>query len=300
MTSAPGAATAGRAKSGRPARGNEPGFVAVVRDGRRRSGAVSEDRGPSLPEARRQRLTDVVLSRGSASAQELAAEFAVSVMTMHRDLDELERRGVVRKFRGGVSAQPSSVFESNVGYRMKNMVAEKRAMARHAARYLEPGMSVILDDSTTALQMVPYVSQAAPIHVATNFHPALTQLRDAPGVRLINLGGDYDPHHDSYLGVICLQSIESIRADVLFMSTSASAGAFAYHQEERVVAFKRAMVSAATRRILLLDHSKLGKLALHRLLPLSTFDLVVVDAGASAEAVDALAHQNIRFEVAPV
>ncbi|GCB49379.1 deoR family glycerol-3-phosphate regulon repressor [Streptomyces sp. NL15-2K] len=44
-------------------------------------------------------------------------------------LDELERQGVVRKFRGGVTAQPSAVFESNVQYRLRTMRAEKAAVA---------------------------------------------------------------------------------------------------------------------------------------------------------------------------
>jgi DeoR/GlpR family transcriptional regulator of sugar metabolism len=251
------------------------------------------------PEARRQRVAEAVLSRGSATAQELATEFEVSLMTIHRDLDELERRGIVRKFRGGVSAQPSVVFESNVAYRMKTMIPEKQSIARHAMRYVEPGMSVILDDSTTALQMVPLFGEGGPVHVATNFLPAIAGLRDQPDVKLISFGGDYDPHHDSFLGVMCLQSIESIRADATFLSTSAVEGAFAYHQEERVVAFKRAMFNVAARRYLLLDHSKIGRVALHKLLPLHDFDLVIVDAGTPKAALDALTREGLRFEVAP-
>jgi DeoR/GlpR family transcriptional regulator of sugar metabolism len=264
-----------------------------------RSFVMDEVVNSQKPEARRQRLAEVVLSRGSATAQELASEFEVSLMTIHRDLDELERRGIVRKFRGGVTAQPSGVFESNVAFRMKTMIPEKQNIARHAMRYVEPGMSVILDDSTTALQMVPLIGEAAPVHVATNFHPAIDRLREQQGVRLISFGGDYDPHHDSFLGVICLQSIESIRADAVFLSTSALAGAFAYHQEERVVSFKRAMFEAAGKRYLLIDHSKIGRVALHKLLPLNAFDLVIVDSGTPTAALDALAREDLRFEVGP-
>jgi DeoR/GlpR family transcriptional regulator of sugar metabolism len=259
---------------------------------------MGESTGTQKPEARRQRLAEVILSRGAATAQELAAEFDVSLMTIHRDLDELEHRGIVRKFRGGVSAQPSGVFESNVAYRVKSMLAAKQSIARHAMRYVEPGMSLFIDDSTTSLQMVPLIGEAAPVHVATNFHPALTALREQQGVRLISLGGDYDPHHDSYLGVICLQNIESIRADAAFLSTSAVAGAYAYHQEERVVSFKRAMFNAAGKRYLLVDHGKIGRVALHKLLPLSSFDLVIVDPDTPQSAIDALAREDVRVEVA--
>src|SRR5688572_17268828 len=98
-------------------------------------------------EQRQEQISQVVLSSGSATAQELAVAFGVSLNTVHRDLDELERQGIVRKFHGGVTAQPSGVFESNVAYRLKRMLPEKRAIARHAARFVEPGMSIMLDDS---------------------------------------------------------------------------------------------------------------------------------------------------------
>ena len=61
----------------------------------------------SKAETRKRLLTETVLASGSATAADLASQFGVSLVTIHRDLDELERRGVVRKFHGGVTAQPS-------------------------------------------------------------------------------------------------------------------------------------------------------------------------------------------------
>ena len=80
-----------------------------------------------------------MLAHDSVSPTELAQHFGVSVMTVHRDLAELEQQGVVRRFRGGVTAQPSAVFESNVAYRLKAMEAEKDAIAARTRRLIEPG-----------------------------------------------------------------------------------------------------------------------------------------------------------------
>ena len=252
-------------------------------------------------EARQRLITERVVAQGSCSAQELAGEFGVSIMTIHRDLDELERRGIVRKFHGGVTAQPSGVFESQLSYRMMSKAQEKSAIAQVALRYVEPGMSVMLDDSTSILHMIPGLAERAPLHVATTFLAGLRRLADIASdsdLTIIGLGGVYDLPHDSFVGMQCLEQIAGIRADALFMSTSSISATDAFHQEERIVALKRAMVYAATKRYLLVDHTKLGRVALHKIVPLDEFDLIITDAGADPSLLAAWDASGIRYEVA--
>jgi DeoR/GlpR family transcriptional regulator of sugar metabolism len=250
------------------------------------------------PDWRRTAVADHVLSAGSVSAAELAERFGVSLMTIHRDLDELERQGIVRKYRGGVTAQPSGVFESNVAYRMKSMQHAKDAIAERAAALVEPGMAVMLDDSTTALALARRLVGITPLTVVTNFLEAMNLLARERDIRLMALGGDYDPLHDSFLGMSCVDAIESLRVDLCFVSTSAVSAGYAYHQEQHIVSVKRAMLAAASRNVLLLDHTKLGRVALHRVAPLEVFERVVVDDGADAEALRELDEHKVAYEVA--
>lgn len=250
------------------------------------------------PEGRQARITDLVLTSGSVSAQELAELFGVSVMTVHRDLDELQRQGVLRKSRGMASAQPSGTFESNVQYRAKANVEAKRLIAQHACRYVEPGMSVLLDDSTTALQMLPHLAALTPLTVATNYLTALRELATMRDIQVIALGGQYDVHHDSYLGTLCVDALRSLRFDVHFGSTSAVREGYAFHQEDRIVAVKREMVEAAGRTHLLIDHTKLARSAMHRLLPLHRFESVIVDPDIPAADLAELREYDVRVDVA--
>ena len=103
------------------------------------SSGSAEGADGSRPARRQAEIAAYVVEHGSVSANELVEAFGVSVMTVHRDLDELERQGVVRKYRGGVSAQPTSVFESNVAYRLNTAQAEKAALARHAREHDRAG-----------------------------------------------------------------------------------------------------------------------------------------------------------------
>src|SRR5699024_2465247 len=261
--------------------------------------APGEDTG-GRPARRQAEMADVVIGHGSASAAELAKTFRVSLMTVHRDLDELERQGVVRKHRGGASAQPSSVFESNVAYRKSVARREKQALAEYARQLVEPGMAVMLDDSTTVLEVVRLLPQVGPLTVATNVLEAIGLLTRMERVRLLALGGQYHPTHDSFLGVPCIEAVEGLHPDLLLTSTSAVSATHAFHQEQEIVLVKRAMMRAAHRSVLLVDHGKFQRSALHRLAPLSEFDLVVTDERTPEEDVRALREHGARVEIAPV
>src|SRR5215203_5085782 len=255
---------------------------------------------PSLaPSERRERIAEIVLANESVASRELAALFDVSVMTVHRDLDELERQGVLRKIRGGATPQPSSLFESNVRYRLATAKVEKEALAHYALSMVEPGQAILLDDATTTLALARLLPKIAPLTVITNYLATIQLLHKSADIRLIALGGEYFPSHDSFLGIVCEDAISSLRADLFFMSTSAVSNGIAYHQEQEIVAVKRAMLRAATRSILLIDHSKLGKTALHQLALLSDFDLIVVDDGVDEGGLRALEEAKTPFAVAP-
>ncbi len=267
------------------------------------SGSEARRRGSSKVENRKRAITEAVLATGSATAQELATRFGVSLVTVHRDLDELERRGIVRKFHGGVSAQPSGVFESQMPYRLASMTAEKRAIAEVALRHVEPGMSILLDDSTTVLAMIDGLAERAPLHVATTFVEGLRRLSVLAGdhdLTLIGLGGRYDVAHDSFVGVQTNQQVAGIHVDAVFLSTSAVSSTDMFHQEEQVAALKREMLGSASRRYLLIDHTKLDRRALLKIASLSDLDLIITDDGAAPAVLDAWSAAGIAYQIAPV
>lgn len=255
-------------------------------------------RGSAAQIQRQERLSEYVLHNGSISVKDLASVFDVSVMTVHRDLDELERQGVLRKTRGVAESQPTSVFEGNVRYRIRTAKAEKEALSRFALRQIKPGQSVMLDDSTTSLPLVDLLHDIAPLTVITNFAMSINRLSGIKGINLISLGGEYLPSHDAFVGVVCEQAIASLRADIFFMSTAAVSECKALHQEQEMVRTKRAMMAVADRKVLLVDHHKLGKAALHLLAPLEQFDLVVVDSGIDRATLDELKECSVSVEVA--
>lgn len=252
------------------------------------------------PDQRQRAIIEHVLDQGTATIGDLAALCDVSEMTIYRDVDQLERQGIVRKFRGGITAQASGVFESSAAYRLRHMVAEKEAVARQARELVEPGMSVMLDDATTTLALARLLGDITPLTVATNYLEALRVLSSCRDLSLIGLGGNYDHTHDAFTGMTCVDEIEALTVDIAFVSVSAISGGYAHHQEQHIVAVKRAMLRSARQRVLLADHSKLNRDALHRLAPLSDFDLLIIDSGASPGALRDLDKQGTPYKLAPM
>ena len=249
------------------------------------------------PEQRQDRIAELVLKQPFIAAKDLAERFDVSLMTIHRDLDELEAHGVLRKVRGGATPQASSLFESNVRYRLTVASEEKQALARAALLQIEPGQAVLIDESTTGLALARLLPARVPLTVITNSLSVMQELRSVRDIKLIVLGGDYWPRHEAFCGLACEAAVSALRADVLFMSSTAISGGVAYQPDQDMAIAKRAMIAAAGRRVLLVDHSKFGRVALHRLAPLTAFDLVMTDDGIDDAGLRQLQEAQVAFEV---
>jgi DeoR/GlpR family transcriptional regulator of sugar metabolism len=248
-------------------------------------------------ETRRQEIMDVLMEMGNASVDDLASRFAVSRMTVHRDLDELEQAGLLRKVRGGASIQSSSKFESDFRYRERLATEEKRRIAAAAAGYIEPGQTIIIDDGSTAGFIVEHLTERRPLTVITNNLAVVTQLAGRQGIDLIALGGLYNKKFHGFFGLVAEEALRSLRADMAFLSTSAIHGTAAFHQDQEVVHSKRLMIEASGRCLLLVDHAKFGRSALHFLADLSAFDTVLTGGGLAGEIAAPLRQASINLRI---
>ena len=79
--------------------------------------------------ARQRAITEAVMAEGAVRIEELAERFGISQMTVHRDLDELEGRGLLRKSRGVATALSTALVESSDVFRSSRQLAEKEAIA---------------------------------------------------------------------------------------------------------------------------------------------------------------------------
>jgi len=249
------------------------------------------------PSERRREIVNLVMAERTVQLDQLAEHFGVSRMTIHRDLDLLEERGLLRKGRGGATAEGSLLFESNFHYRMQTEMPEKRALAKAAAALVEPGNVVMIDDSTTTLLLAEEFEAIEFITIITNSLAVCERLRGRPNVHLILTGGSYNDTFQGFYGLICEQTLGKLRADWAFLSASSVIGTSLYHQDQEVVRMKRALMSSAEHSVLLLTHSKFKARALNHFADLSEFEKVFIGADLDDAAAQRLRQADIAFEL---
>ncbi|GLS88175.1 DeoR family transcriptional regulator [Cypionkella aquatica] len=248
-------------------------------------------------ENRREEIAAYVLRQGEARIDDLVQHFGVSRMTIHRHIDQLAASGLLRKQHGGVTALPSGVYESLFRYRQTVATAEKSSLARAALRFVEPGQVVMLDDSSTSHAVAGLLPQLAPLTVITNSLASLQALTGMDEISLICLGGQFHPTYNAFIGHLCETALPALRANVLICSASAAQNGVAYIQDAQVTRTKQAMMASANRRILLLNHEKFGRSALHALAPLSTFDAVLTASTLPHAEIQALKAAGVRLHL---
>src|SRR3954468_20673488 len=112
---------------------------------------MAEPTAAALPAAaRRRRILEQIEREGGAQVATLARAFAVSTITLHRDLEHLAASGLVERGGGGVPPLPVSRRRETVFFRRtRRAKAEKRAIAVEAAALLGEAQTIFLDASTT-------------------------------------------------------------------------------------------------------------------------------------------------------
>lgn len=262
------------------------------------SNEVWESGGGSIAQrARFRRIMDILFEKGFASVDELVGDLSVSRMTVHRDLDELDSRGALRKVRGGATVGRTEQFESSWEYRTRIAVDKKIAIARRALDYVEPGSSLSIDSSSTVHELAKLLVAKTPLTVVTSSLPVLGELAVVPGVELHSVAGEYDPHFRAFMGTRAEQSIRQMRVDTAFISMAAIAGTTVCHSQAKAIQLNRALFDIATTRILLVDSTKFGHSAIHVFSEISDWDLVITDAEAPTQDVETLRAAGVRVDL---
>lgn len=255
-----------------------------------------------LSHDRQNMIVDLVEEKGSVSIEELYERFAVSKMTLWRDLKSLEDTGRLKKVHGGAVRNPASktnepAFESKTVLHLP----QKRAIAELAAReYVSNGDIIILEGGTTVMQVVDFITQNDVTILTNGLNTLIRAAKQLPRFALIGCGGMVREPSFTFVGPDAEGFFQHVRADTLFLSaTGLNLQQALTDLNPLEIAVKRAMMKAARRIVVCMDSTKIGVRSLGTVASFEEIDAIVTDEEADPEFCRQAREMTIQMKIAP-
>lgn len=229
-------------------------------------------------EERQKQLMAYLAEKPDITVRELAGRLHVSEPTVRRDLTELDARGLVQKVHGGALLR-SGTADREIPFllRENERSIAKAQIGKIASDYIEDGMVVMLDGSSSAYHLVPFLVGKKDLIVVTSGAKTAVSLAEA-NIRTLSTGGQMRIHSFSYIGADAEEFVRKINADILFFSCHGLDldGTMSERSIDEA-SLRRVMFAHAKKKVLLCDRSKIGKRYFYNMGNISEVDACICD-----------------------
>lgn len=239
------------------------------------------------PISRRQRqILDLLRASGEVTVQGVASEFGVTPVTVRRDLDHLDRMGLVHRTHGGALPSRPAGVEFPFGLGPVANLREKASIGCEAARLLRPGMKVVLDTGTTTREVARAIAGCPSLTVLTSSLAVAAELFAREGIELVLLGGTVRRTQPDLTGPMTEDNLRHLRVDWAILGADALDTEGLYTPDLSVARLSRSMISGARKVMVVADSSKFKRSSFVRFADWSQVDVLVTDEAIPAEALE--------------
>ena len=249
---------------------------------------------------RQNRIVERISDQGRISVPDICEMFGVSEMTARRDLNELDRQGLLRRTHGGAVTNLGRSYEPPFQIRSTKNNPAKTAIGMKAAELIDDGDSVALDVGTTTLEIVPGLVGKRNLTIVTSCLQIAVRIVDLISLeidaRLILAGGIVRPRELSMIGSLPQRVFEDLHVDKAFIGVggiSLEDGLTEYNMEDTQI--KQILIRSAREKIIVADGSKFGVTTFVSVAPLLNVDKIVTDKSAPTDMVEEI--RNIGVDV---
>ncbi|MBI3212210.1 MAG: DeoR/GlpR transcriptional regulator [Mycobacterium sp.] len=247
-------------------------------------------------------VLSLLRDRGEVASQDLCVELGVSPATLRRDLSELEEQGLLVRTHGGARALDPSGSEIPVRLRDHRTLAVKRRIAQHAAALIPAGAhAVALTGGVTTGEVARSLKGRPHMTIVTNSLTIAADCAVDAHMKVIATGGLVRANSLEAVGPMSEHAFQVITVGTAVLGAdgmSAEIGATTFDEAEARTAI--AMAANAQRVIVAVDGSKIGKVTLAKMVPLSQIDHLVTDSGADAGQLERIEAAGVAVHVVDV
>ena len=255
------------------------------------------------PALRRAQILERIQRDGGVSVADLARDHAVSAITVHRDLEQLAREGLVERVHGGAKAIRGAATLPQIAtawtQRVEQASLAKAAIADHAAGMVRSGSTVFLDASSSALTLARRLMEDPPneLTLVTN-SPAIAYEVSAEPMHIVVCPGELDQHMRMIAGRWTVEFLHELNVEVAFVSAAGLTLEAGLTTSRRPLAdVVNAARAAAERTVGLIDASKFGRASLVSIAPAEDLDLILTDDGLEEAVVAEYRAAGVRLDI---
>ncbi len=225
---------------------------------------------------RQEQILEILKTEGFVGVNDLGSRLFVSLPTVRRDLDILEKSGLVRRSHGG-AVLASDAVSTPVSYRRGKRVHEKMRMAHLAATLIESDQLIFTDASSTVLYLSEHIKESDRVSVVTNGIP-MCQMLAKQNVTVYSTGGRLLREPMGFVGSTAERTVSHYCADLFFFSSASlnEEGLISDYSEEendlRSIMFER-----SRRAVYMCDSTKFGRTSSFCMFEIGRADYVVTD-----------------------
>jgi DeoR/GlpR family transcriptional regulator of sugar metabolism len=241
-----------------------------------------------LAAERRGAILRALQSGGAVRVADLAAELAVSEMTVRRDLDTLDAQDLLRKVHGGAVTRPNRGEEPRSAEKAGQQLAEKAAIAATAAATVEDGMTIAIGAGTTTIELARHLRARPSITVVTNSINIFQELTDptagGAAAPLVYLSGGVRTPSNALVGPVADAAIASFRVDATYLGVhgfDVNAGLTSPNIAEAQT--NRTLIEIGGRVVVLADHTKFREVGACVFAQLRQVHTMISDDGLTAD-----------------
>jgi len=253
-----------------------------------------------LADRRLELIMSVLTTRGECRTRQLAEQFQLSEMTVRRDLQELEARGLLRRVHGG-----AVLLNRDVDYsvRLKHDQAQKQVIGFAATRLLKSGQTVYLDAGTTALDLARAIRAGLPhvthLRLVTHGINVATELAGQTPYSLELIGGEVYQNALSTVGPSALAQIGGLDIDMFFMGAGGVNATIGWTNSNHVEAVvKRAIIERSEAVCAIVDSTKWGQQSYAPIMPFGAVTRWIVDSGLAPDGIEAARSAGVAITFA--
>ncbi len=251
-----------------------------------------------IPVDRQARIQKLIGEKGIVRVSELSKLFGVTELTIRRDFDVLEKRGVLERTHGGAILRRRLKVEPLYVEKNQKHRTQKEKIGIAVAKIIEPGDTLLINTGSTNTQVLRHLS-GKNLRVVTSNANALVEVEN-PEIEVVLTGGLFRRQSNSLIGNFThtlLKNVCGSKAIIGVDGVSIRFGLTTPIQEEAAVA--RLMIDQTLGPVIVVaDSSKMGVVSNFVTAPIDKVNILVTDAGIKTGVKKELEEMGITVIIA--